>query len=79
VEGNDDDGRQPGLARRAGEVYRDPVGAKGVPVPDGGMREDENDTAGDAVCWISATCEGCGALVEDATCWNCGAPRSMKG
>jgi hypothetical protein len=76
VEG-DDDGA-PSLAGRAREVYRNHVAAKEVTVSDVGMSDDENDTAGDAVCWISATCESCGALVEDATCWNCGSPRSMK-
>jgi hypothetical protein len=36
---------------------------------------DEESTVGDAVCWLSATCGECGALIEGAACWNCGAPR----
>jgi hypothetical protein len=42
------------------------------------MADDEDDGVGDAVCWLAATCEACGALVEGATCWNCGAPRTMR-
>jgi len=37
--------------------------------------DDEEDGVAESVCWLSATCGRCGALVEDATCWNCGAPR----
>ncbi len=44
----------------------------------GCMADDEDDGVGDAVCWLAATCEACGALVEGATCWNCGAPRTMR-
>jgi hypothetical protein len=29
-----------------------------------------------AVCWLAATCTECGALIEGATCWNCGARRA---
>jgi hypothetical protein len=42
---------------------------------DGSTADDEDDAVADAVCWLSATCDRCGALVEGPSCWNCGAPR----
>jgi hypothetical protein len=54
--------------------------APGFRLSDNGcMADDEENDVLDAVCWLSATCESCGALVEDATCWNCGAARGAKG
>ena len=52
-------------------------GRRSVAGDDGSMEDDddEEDGVAESVCWLSATCGRCGALVEDATCWNCGAPR----
>jgi hypothetical protein len=36
---------------------------------------DAEPSGGDPVCWLAETCPHCGALVEGATCWRCGAPR----
>ncbi|BDZ55312.1 hypothetical protein [Agromyces marinus] len=44
--------------------------------PDAPAPDDEQDGMPDAVCWLAATCDSCGALVEGGTCWNCGARRS---
>jgi hypothetical protein len=38
--------------------------------------EREQDGSTGDVCWLAATCDECGALVEGGTCWNCGARRS---
>jgi len=35
----------------------------------------DDDTAGDAACWLPRVCTECGALVEvelPAECWRCG-------
>ncbi|WP_400996763.1 hypothetical protein [Agromyces sp. GXQ0307] len=57
---------------------REPGHAHGESAPSAPDRPDEHaqdDRVGD-VCWLAATCDECGALVEGGTCWNCGARRS---
>jgi hypothetical protein len=37
---------------------------------------EEPDAVTGDVCWLAATCDVCGALVEGGVCWNCGARRA---
>jgi hypothetical protein len=40
---------------------------------------DEDEVAGDAVCWLAGVCVECGALIESGdACWRCGTPRNEE-
>ncbi|MCK6065653.1 MULTISPECIES: hypothetical protein [Microbacterium] len=41
-------------------------------------RRDDAPAGGDPACWLAATCPDCGAIVERAVCWRCGAPREEE-